>query len=83
MVIAQMFPSASTSSTVFSSRSRVSATVAALNSMCNVSVSAKYVIFTWHTPFYTVSAALTASTRTFISDAGTSIASVSSRTNWT
>jgi len=44
-VIAQILPAASTSSTVFSSRSRVSATVPSRNSMYRVSVSAKYFIF--------------------------------------
>ena len=44
-VIAQMFPSASTSRRVFSSRSRVSTTGVLRNSMYNVSVSVKYRIF--------------------------------------
>src|SRR5947209_17315916 len=42
MVIVTNWPSASTSTRVFSSRSRLSATVPSLKVICSVSVSAKY-----------------------------------------
>src|SRR5665213_2050790 len=45
MVMPAMLPSASRSSSVFSSKSRVSTTAVALNSMYSVSVSWKYLIF--------------------------------------